>query len=300
APAPVPVEAAPNPSLFYYPPSVLPPLSPYPNVDYSTVPFPPYPNVDYSTVPFPPYSSVGYSTVSFAPFAQQNQMPFYRPPPPPARRPSSFSSWRRDSTKDDDDPVLAPLPTKKSSSSPSSASTPPAAYITLVLRSEHPSVTCDEDTSVICMASLEAPTASISEDVEEDVRTQGTDLVMVLDVSGSMSGSKIELLKNTLRYVLTQLSPQDRVSLVSFSSDAKRETPLFSVSEARKESFESAIQSMITGGGTNIGAGLKVGLDGLLQRITKNPSAAIFLLSDGQDNEGHGWQGHSQNAKSKR
>ncbi len=41
------------------------------------------------------------------------------------------------------------------------------------------------------------------------------------------------------------------------------------------------------GGGTYIGTGLQMGIDLLTSRQTKNPSGAILLLTDGQDNQTH-------------
>jgi Mg-chelatase subunit ChlD len=52
------------------------------------------------------------------------------------------------------------------------------------------------------------------------------DLVTVLDLSGSMSGHKLELLKQAMRFVIDNLGPDDRLSVVSFSSEARRVTRL--------------------------------------------------------------------------
>jgi Mg-chelatase subunit ChlD len=52
------------------------------------------------------------------------------------------------------------------------------------------------------------------------------DLVTVLDVSGSMSGMKLALLKRAMAFVISNLSPADRLSVVVFSSTAKRVFPL--------------------------------------------------------------------------
>jgi hypothetical protein len=41
------------------------------------------------------------------------------------------------------------------------------------------------------------------------------------------------------------------------------------------------------GGGTYIGCGLQMGIELLTNRQTTNPSAAILLLTDGQDNQTH-------------
>ncbi|CAD6243284.1 unnamed protein product [Miscanthus lutarioriparius] len=44
------------------------------------------------------------------------------------------------------------------------------------------------------------------------------DLVTVLDVSGSMTGAKLALLKQAVGFVIDNLRPQDRLSVVSISS----------------------------------------------------------------------------------
>ncbi|KAE8799826.1 hypothetical protein D1007_24702 [Hordeum vulgare] len=50
-----------------------------------------------------------------------------------------------------------------------------------------------------------------------DVARAPLDLVTVLDVSGSMEGQKLELLKQAMGFVIDQLGPDDRLSMVSFS-----------------------------------------------------------------------------------
>ena len=51
-------------------------------------------------------------------------------------------------------------------------------------------------------------------------------MVCVLDISGSMAGSKIELLKETVNFVVDTLSEGDRISIVQFNHRAKRLTPM--------------------------------------------------------------------------
>jgi Mg-chelatase subunit ChlD len=45
----------------------------------------------------------------------------------------------------------------------------------------------------------------------------GIDLICVIDVSYSMNGKKLALVKETLLYLLELLNESDRLSLVSFS-----------------------------------------------------------------------------------
>jgi hypothetical protein len=55
------------------------------------------------------------------------------------------------------------------------------------------------------------------------------DVVLVLDVSGSMSGAKIALVRESVVRMLELLSPRDQVSIVTFNSTAQRHTPLLRV-----------------------------------------------------------------------
>ncbi|KAF7060598.1 hypothetical protein CFC21_067382 [Triticum aestivum] len=116
-----------------------------------------------------------------------------------------------------------------------------------------------------------------------DVARAPLDLVTVLDVSGSMKGQKLALLKQAMAFVVDQLGPADRLSVVSFSGRAARLTCLARMSDAGKASAELAVDSLVVGSGTNIGEGLRVGAQVLVGRRLKNSVASMILLSDGQD-----------------
>ncbi|KAM0905783.1 hypothetical protein ACQ4PT_017158 [Festuca glaucescens] len=109
------------------------------------------------------------------------------------------------------------------------------------------------------------------------------DLVTVLDVSGSMTGSKIALLKKSMEFVIDQLGPADRLSVVSFSTDARRVIPLTRMSDAGKVRAKGAVQLLKASGGTNILKGLTEAAKVLGGRRHKNAVASVILLSDGQD-----------------
>jgi uncharacterized protein YegL len=122
----------------------------------------------------------------------------------------------------------------------------------------------------------------MEEDKVESER-KGMDLVCVVDVSGSMSGGKLELVKETLNFMLSKLTIRDRVALVSFQSSPMRVSPLTVCDEVGKSSLAEAISSLYPGGGTNIVSGLHFGLQVLKQRRECNAVTSLFLLSDGQD-----------------
>ncbi|KAL6903471.1 hypothetical protein ACP4OV_004284 [Aristida adscensionis] len=110
------------------------------------------------------------------------------------------------------------------------------------------------------------------------------DLVTVLDVSGSMGGAKLALLKQAMGFVIDNLGPHDRLSVVSFSSSAWRVSRLLRISDAGKGLSRVAVESLAACGGTNIAAGLRAAAKVLGERRHRNAVSSVILLSDGQDN----------------
>ncbi|XP_026448819.1 E3 ubiquitin-protein ligase WAV3-like [Papaver somniferum] len=109
------------------------------------------------------------------------------------------------------------------------------------------------------------------------------DLVTVLDISGSMTGTKIQLLKRAMGFVIENLGPSDRLSVISFSYNAHRLFPLLLMTDSGKQYALQAVNSLVAGGGTNIVEGLKKGSKVIEDRGHRNPVYSIMLLSDGQD-----------------
>ncbi|KAM0853785.1 hypothetical protein ACQ4PT_050853 [Festuca glaucescens] len=110
------------------------------------------------------------------------------------------------------------------------------------------------------------------------------DLVMVLDVSKSMHGSKLALLKQAMRFVVDILGPEDRLCVVSFSSTARRVTRLARMTDAGKALCVRAVESLTALRGTNIAEGLRTAAKVLDERRYRNGFSSVVLLSDGQDN----------------
>ncbi|KAJ1694586.1 hypothetical protein LUZ63_011284 [Rhynchospora breviuscula] len=109
------------------------------------------------------------------------------------------------------------------------------------------------------------------------------DLITVLDVSGSMAGTKLALLKRAMGFVIQNLGPSDRLSVISFSSTARRLFPLRRMSESGCQKSLLAVNSLTSNGGTNIAEGLRKGVKVVEDRKEKNPVCSVILLSDGQD-----------------
>ncbi|GMY08775.1 E3 ubiquitin-protein ligase WAV3-like [Fagus crenata] len=109
------------------------------------------------------------------------------------------------------------------------------------------------------------------------------DLVTVLDISGSMAGTKLALLKRAMGFVIQNLGSNDRLSVIAFSSTARRLFPLRRMSEQGRQQALQAVNSLVANGGTNIAEGLRKGAKIMEDRKDKNPVGSIILLSDGQD-----------------
>lgn len=110
-------------------------------------------------------------------------------------------------------------------------------------------------------------------------------LTFVVDVSGSMrEDGRLDLVKDALRTLLSQLAPGDQVSIVAFSEEAEvlaSMTPL-----AARDELLGAIDELVVGGGTNLSAGLVQGFQEASKAFRPVATNRVILLSDGLANQG--------------
>ncbi|EYU39684.1 hypothetical protein ABFS82_06G182100 [Erythranthe guttata] len=169
----------------------------------------------------------------------------------------------------DDYPLLEP--------SSSSSSTVGLQKVTIKAVPEREPVAASESVpQFTVLIGLKAP--PLSEDFRAPI-----DLVTVLDISGSMTGAKLSLVKQAMHFVIDQLGSRDRLSVVSFSDHAKRIFRLRGMTESGKRDAKFAVDTLWAIGGTNIVEGLKKGVRVLGERRYKNPVSSIVFLSDGCD-----------------
>jgi hypothetical protein len=113
----------------------------------------------------------------------------------------------------------------------------------------------------------------------------GIDLVIVMDVSGSMSPVANDCIK-ILKHTVECLSSNDRLSVIVFDSTAKHLFPLQPMISGVKSDLKTVIDKCFTGGSTNLASALE-----LLIRV-KNDGMMIgrpfkvIVLSDGQPDSG--------------
>ncbi|MGH2472093.1 MAG: vWA domain-containing protein [Candidatus Limnocylindria bacterium] len=118
--------------------------------------------------------------------------------------------------------------------------------------------------------------------------TEGIDIVLVLDTSGSMSerglggSAKIDAVKRVVNDFLGGLT-NDRVGIVIFSGEAIVLGPP-TLDYAASQKLVAPIDTGTLAGGTAIGTGLATGINVL--RDSEAASKIVILLTDGENNSG--------------
>lgn len=112
------------------------------------------------------------------------------------------------------------------------------------------------------------------------------DMVVVLDRSGSMQGQKINHARQAVLHLLSVLTPRDRLALISYADGVRRHSNLLPVTDTNKTLLADAAQKITTGGGTNLGAGLRTGIDLLTSAEKTGNLGRVVLISDGLANQG--------------
>jgi Ca-activated chloride channel homolog len=105
------------------------------------------------------------------------------------------------------------------------------------------------------------------------------DLTLVVDVSGSMSGSKLEQAKAALQQALGTLRPADRFRLIAFSSAVRAFRPqLVSATRENLTEARAFVDGLGAEGGTNIAGALDTALAGPTE---SERLSLIIFLTDG-------------------
>eukprot|EP00307_Rebecca_sp_RCC1486_P002641 CAMPEP_0119412232 /NCGR_PEP_ID=MMETSP1335-20130426/4735_1 /TAXON_ID=259385 /ORGANISM="Chrysoculter rhomboideus, Strain RCC1486" /LENGTH=506 /DNA_ID=CAMNT_0007436953 /DNA_START=62 /DNA_END=1582 /DNA_ORIENTATION=+ len=188
-----------------------------------------------------------------------------------------------------------------SESAPATDLTPPHQpsssneLVTLSASGEVGAVAASNASSVLAMASVRA-----GEPPASSTNRTPLELVAVADVSGSMSGEKMTLMKEALSFVVKQgLQAGDSFGLVTFASEVDVELKVTSMDVAGKKQAQRMIDGLHTKGQTNLSGGLLQGLDLLAGRskaagtgAARAVTRSVILFTDGMANVGITETGH--------
>ncbi len=136
----------------------------------------------------------------------------------------------------------------------------------------------------LVIVALARPQTSLS---RQDITVEGIDLVMALDISGSMLAmdfkpDRLEASKQVAAEFIDG-RPDDRIGLVVFSGESFTQCPLTTDHAVLKNLFRDIKSGMIDDG-TALGDGLATAISRL--RESKAVSKVIILLTDGVNNMG--------------
>ena len=142
-------------------------------------------------------------------------------------------------------------------------------------------------TLLLVIAALARPQLGRS---ESKIRTEGIDIVLVLDISGSMQAmdyekfgqrqSRIDAVKDVVRGFI-RARPNDRIGMVVFGTRAYVASPLTLDHDWLDRNLDRVRIGLVEGN-TAIGAGIGTAVNRL--RDTKAKSKVIVLLTDGGEN----------------
>ncbi|TCJ41281.1 VWA domain-containing protein [Parafrankia sp. BMG5.11] len=116
----------------------------------------------------------------------------------------------------------------------------------------------------------------------------GLNISLVIDASGSMTGGKLEAAKEAALGLAERLGEQDRLTLVSFSSDVQVHLDAMPVTKENAARIRSEISMLETRGMTCLSGGWFAGVE-CAARILEEDSRMtprVIILSDGHANEG--------------
>lgn len=142
---------------------------------------------------------------------------------------------------------------------------------------------------------------------KEDFQRKNLNLVVVLDISGSMSSSfntyyydnpdsnpeqtktKMQIANESVADLLNYLRPEDRFGMILFDSQAYKAKPLNQVNMTDIKSIQNHILEIQPAGGTNMSAGLNMASDMLSQYKNADSDEyenRIIFLTDAMPNTG--------------
>ena len=115
---------------------------------------------------------------------------------------------------------------------------------------------------------------------------QSVHIIMLVDTSGSMEeNGKLESVKKSLRFMLSLLSSEDRLSLITFDNDATLILNKVVPDAANLDATLYKINMLHVDGSTNMSAGL-LEARSVIESVDSGRKQGIILLTDGHANVG--------------
>ena len=141
------------------------------------------------------------------------------------------------------------------------------------------------------MPELDGKTILSALDVYKANKDNGSPViaVFVADISGSMEGAPMQALQSSLVSSMKYINKGNYIGLVSYNDDVYINVPIAEFDMTQQTYFKGATESLTAGGGTATFDGIAVAADMIQKKMADVPNAKplIFVLSDGETNQGY-------------
>ena len=121
----------------------------------------------------------------------------------------------------------------------------------------------------------------------DDFKRPALNMAIVVDVSGSMQGGKIEAARKAVSRLVDQLNDGDRLAIVLFNNTSWTPFPSQVMNKKGRKQAKAVAEKIKSGGGTSIEAGMKFGFEQVAAHLNEpGRSHRVMLFTDAQPNVG--------------
>ena len=167
----------------------------------------------------------------------------------------------------------------------------PSAYQSNTMNTFNTSQPSTQQNTNIQTPSITAntPSPSYTQNTSYTNHSVSASLLLLIDVSGSMSGAKLKSAKQAaLESIATSLKKGVEISVMAFSGNCSSPISKRINFTTDKQSLTQFVNSLSAGGGTPLGNALKIANNYLYQsKSSSSQTQMVILLADGDDNCGN-------------
>lgn len=109
-------------------------------------------------------------------------------------------------------------------------------------------------------------------------------IVFLIDVSGSMHGAKLHMVKESIRLLAKNIRKQDRIAMVTYAGNTKVVLP--STPGSNVVEILRAVDQLESGGGTNGAGGIHLAYEQAEKNFVEDGNNRVVLITDGDFNLG--------------